>query len=169
MQAREMRGRPRHVFFKWLMGWVGRKIGSLKRATSSKEKWTIACRCGAKRISSQHAQSIPCSRPLFQVAMAKSFTPLYLEAHLQVKPHKTHRFEPPKEVQCRTWHAYVARSTCASQKGQSTPGEDYFWKLRCRKIFSTQNLTKNLCSGALLEVSMSQKRPTEEIERLILT
>ena len=66
--------------------------------------------------------------------MSKKCTPLWREAHFEVKMHKTH--------QCRTTfgscdvekvHAVVARSTFPSQNAQNTPWSDHFWKLRCRK------------------------------------
>jgi len=66
--------------------------------------------------------------------MLKKCTPLWREAHFEVKMYKT--------PQCRTAfgscdvekvHAVVARSTFGSQNVKSTRGSDHFWKLRCRK------------------------------------
>ena len=74
------------------------------------------------------------ARTTLEVDMSKKCTPLWREAHSQVKMHKT--------LQCRTafgsWpvekvHAVVARSTFRSQNVQSTSVSDPFWKLRCRK------------------------------------
>ena len=67
--------------------------------------------------------------------MSKKCTPLWREAHFQVK------------------------------NVQSTPGSDHFWKLRCRKSarrcgakhISKSKCTKHLSSGPLLEVEMSKK------------
>ena len=98
--------------------------------------------------------------------MSKKCTPLWREAHFQVKMYKTH--------QCRTTfgscdvekvHAVVARSTFGSQNVQSTPWSDHFWKLRCRKSArrcGAKHIWKSKCTkhtnvGPLLEVAMSKK------------
>ena len=98
--------------------------------------------------------------------MLKKCTPLWREAHFQVKMYKTHH--------CRTTfgscdvekvHAVVARSTFPSQNVQSTPCSDHFWKLRCRKSarrcgakhISKSKCTKHTMLGPLLEVEMLKK------------
>ena len=98
--------------------------------------------------------------------MSQKCTPLWREAHFQVKMHKTHH--------CRTTfgscdvekvHAVVARSTFPSQNVQNTPAWDHFWKLRCRKSarrcgakhISKSKCTKHTIVGPLLEVAMSKK------------
>ena len=91
----------------------------------------------------------------------KNCTPLWREAHFEVKMYKTHqvrttfgscdvekvhavvlRVKMYKTHQVRTTfgscdvekvHAVVARSSFPSQNVQNTPGPDHFWKLRCRK------------------------------------
>ena len=104
--------------------------------------------------------------PLLEVEMSKKCTPLWREAHFEVKMYKT--------PQCRTtfgsWdvekvHAVVARSTFRSQNVQNTPVSGHFWKLRCRKSarrcgakhISKSKCTKHLSVGRLLEVEMSKK------------
>ena len=65
-------------------------------------------------------------------------------------------------------HAVVARSTFPSQKVQSTPLSDHFWKLRCRKSarrcgtkhISKSTCTKHLSFGPLLEVVIMSKKCT---------
>ena len=96
----------------------------------------------------------------------KNCTPLWREAHFEVKMYKTHH--------CRTtfgsWdvekvHAVMARSTFRSQNLQSTPLSDHFWKLRCRKSarrrgakhISKSKCTKHTIVGPLLDVEMSKK------------
>ena len=96
----------------------------------------------------------------------KKCTPLWREAHFEVKMYKTHH--------CRTTfgscdvekvHAVVARSTFRSQNVQNTPGTDHFGKLRCRKsarrcgakLISKSKCTKHTRYGPLLEVEMSKK------------
>ena len=109
------------VFFQWFEAPEGRKVGSLKR-----------------RVRSQLARW-----------ERKNCTPLWREAHFEVKMYKAHH--------CRTtfgsWdvekvHAVVARSTFPSQNVQSTPCSDHFWKLRCRKsacLCGAKHVSKSKC------------------------
>ena len=90
MQMREKVGKSRNtVFFQWFVAPEGRKVGSLKR-----------------RVRSQ----------LARWAM-KNCTPLWCEAHFEVKMCKTHQVR----TTFGSWdvekvHAVVARSTFPSQK-----------------------------------------------------
>ena len=133
MQMREKVGKSRNtVFSQWFGAPEGRKVGSLKRRVRSQlARWEM-----------------------------KSCTPLWREAHLEVKMLKTPGVRTTfgscdvekvhavfevnmyKTHQVRTtfgsWdvekvHAVVARSTFPSQNVQSKPGPDHFWQLRCRK------------------------------------
>ena len=96
----------------------------------------------------------------------KNCTPLWREAHLQVKMYKA----PPLRTafgscDVEKVHAVVARSTFPSQNVQNTPGPDHFWKLRCRKSArrcGAKNISKSKCtkhtrSGPLLAAEMSKK------------
>jgi hypothetical protein len=67
--------------------------------------------------------------------MLKKCTPLWREAHFEVKMYKTHHVQ----TTFGSWdvekaHAVVAWSTFRSQNVQNTPRSDHFWKLRCRKV-----------------------------------
>ena len=66
--------------------------------------------------------------------MSKKCTPLWREAHLEVKMYKTPQ---PRTTfgscDVEKVHAVVARSTFGSQNAQNTATSDHFWKLRCRK------------------------------------
>ena len=96
----------------------------------------------------------------------KKCTPLWREAHFEVKMYKTPQ---PRTAfgscDVEKVHAIVARSTCRSQNVQNTPCWDQFWKLRCRKSarrrcskhISKSKCTKHLSVGPLLEVEMSKK------------
>ena len=133
--------------------------------------WKLRCRKSARRCGAQHIFKSKRTKhtilgPLFEVEMSKKCTPLWREAHFQVKMYKTH--------QCRTTfgscdvekvHAVVARSTFASQNVQNTPASDHFWKLRCRKsarrcgakhIWKSKVL-KTDGLGPLFEVQMSKR------------
>ena len=94
----------------------------------------------------------------------KSCTPLWREAHFQVKMHKTHHARTTfgsRDV--KKLHAVVAWSTFPSQNAQNTPFSDYFWKLRCRtgarrcgaKHISKSKVQKSEGYGPLLDVQIS--------------
>ena len=139
MQMCEKVGKSRNtVFFQWFGAPEGRKVGSLKRRVRSQlARWEM-----------------------------KKCTPLWREAHLEVKMYKTHH----SRTTFGSWdvekvHAVVARSTFPSQNVQNTPASDHFWKLRCRKSarrcaakhISKSKCTKHTILGPLLEVEMSKK------------
>ena len=139
MQMREKVGKSRNtVCFQWFGAPEGRKVGSLKRRVRSQlARWEM-----------------------------KNCTPLWREAHFEVKMYKAHH----SRTTFTSWdvekvHAVVARSTFPSQNVQSTPGSDHFWKLRCRnsarrcgaKHISKWKCTKHYMFAPLLEVQMSKK------------
>ena len=58
--------------------------------------WKLRCRksarrCGAKHISKSKCTKHTSSGPLLEVEMSKKCTPLWREAHFQVKMYKTHQ------------------------------------------------------------------------------
>ena len=136
---REKVGKSRKtVFFQWFVAPEGRKVGSLKR-----------------RVRSQLA-----------TGAMKNCTPLWREAHFEVKSVKNWR----SRTTFGSWdvkkvHAVVARSTFPSQNVQNTPGPDHFWQLRCRKSArrcGAKHILKSKCTkhtilGPLLEAQMSKK------------
>jgi len=61
-------------------------------------------------------------------------TPLWREAHCQVKMYKAHqRWSTFGNWDVEKVHDIVSWSTCRSQNLQSTPASEHFWKLRCAK------------------------------------
>ena len=87
---------------------------------------------------SQNVQNTPLFGPLLEVAMSKKCTPLWCEAHFQVKMYKTHQVRTTfGSCDVEKVHAVVARSTFRSQNVQSTPCSDHFWRFRCRKSVRT--------------------------------
>ena len=112
---------------------------NVKNTRGSDHFWKLRCRKSARRCGAKHISKSKCTKhtilgQFLEVAMSKKCTPLWREAHFQVKTHKT--------PQCRTTfgscdvekvHAVVARSTFPSQNVQNTSVSDDFWKLRCRK------------------------------------
>ena len=123
MQMREKVGKSRNtVFFQWFGAPEGRKVGSLKRRVRSQlARWEM-----------------------------KNCTPLWREAHFQVKMYKT----PQRRTTFGSWdvekvHAVVARSTFRSQNVKNTPFSDHFWKLRCWKSArrcGAKHISKSKCT-----------------------
>ena len=95
----------------------------------------IARRCGLKHISKSKCIKHTTFGPLLEVEMSKKCTPLWREAHFQVKMYKTHQ---PRTTfgscDVEKVHAVVARST-----------------------FPSQNVQKHTTFGPLLEVEMCKK------------
>ena len=139
IQMREKVGKSRNtVFFQWFVAPEGRKVGSLKRRVRSQlARWEM-----------------------------KNCTPLWREAHFQVKSVKNWRSRTTFwNSDVEKVHAVVARSTFRSQNVQNTPASDHFWKLRCRKSarrcgakhISKSKVLKTDGLGPLFEVQMSKK------------
>ena len=139
MQMREKVGKLRNtVFFQGFVAPEGRKVGSLKRRVRSQlARWEM-----------------------------KNCTPLWREAHFQVKMYKTHH----GRTTFGSWdvekvHAVVARSTFPSQNVQNTGVRTTFGSSdveksarRCgAKHISNSKCTKHFSSGPFLEVEMSKK------------
>ena len=73
--------------------------------------------------------------PLFEVEMSKNCTPLWREAHFQVKMLKNWRSRSTFwSSDVEKLHAAVARSAFVSQNVQNTCVLPHFLKFRCRKI-----------------------------------
>ena len=120
---REKVGKSRNtVFCQWLVAPEGRKVGSLKRRVRSQlARWEM-----------------------------KNCTPLWREAHLQVKMHKTPGSRTTfGSCDVEKVHAVVARSTARSENVQNTSVSDHVWKLRCRKSVrrcGTKHISKWKCT-----------------------
>ena len=130
-------------------------------------RWRKSARCcGAKHISKSKCTKHHMFAPPLEVRILTKCTPLWREAHFQVKLYKTHHFRTTfGSSDVEKVHADVARSTFPSQNVQNTLAPDHFWKLRCRKSacrcgakhISKSKCTKHTRSGPLLAVAMSKK------------
>ena len=84
--------------------------------------WKLRCRKSARRCGAKHISKSKCTKhtnvgPLLEVAMSKKCTPLWREAHFQVKMYKTHHSRTTfGSCDVEKVHAVVARSTFPSQK-----------------------------------------------------
>ena len=97
--------------------------------------WDVesARRCGAKHISKWKCTKHTILGPLLEVEMSKKCTPLWREAHFEVKMCKTlHVRATFGGSDVEKVHAVVARSTFRSENVQNTRGSDHFWRFRCR-------------------------------------
>ena len=100
--------------------------------------WQLRCRKSARRCGAKHISKSKCTKrlssgPLLEVEMSKKCTPLWREAHFQVKMYKTLGVRTTfGGSNVEKVHAVVARSTFQSQNVQNTRGSDHFWRFRCR-------------------------------------
>ena len=101
----------------------------------------IARRCGAKHISKSKCTKHLSFGVFLEVAMSKKRTPLWREAHFQVKMLKTLGVRTTfGRCDVEKVHAVVARSTFRSENVQNTPCSDHFWRFRCRFAWQAQGI-----------------------------
>ena len=125
----------------------------------------IARRCGEKHILKSKCTKHVSFGPLLKVTMSKNCTPLWREAHFEVKMLKNWG----SQTTFWSWdvqklHAAVARSTFWSQNHKTLTVSEHFWKFRCRKIarrcgekhIRKSKCPKYLCLAAFLQVQMSK-------------
>ena len=95
--------------------------------------WQLRCRKSAKHISKSKCTKHTRFGPLLEVEMSKKCTPLWREAHFQVKMYKApHVRATFQGSDVEKVHAVVARSTFGSQNVKNTRGSDHFCRFRCR-------------------------------------
>ena len=119
--------------------------------------WKFRCRKSARRCGAKHISKSKCTKhtmlgPLLEVEMWKKCTPLWREAHFEVKMYKTlHVRATFGGSDVEKVHAVVARSTFRSQNVKNTRGSDHFWRFRCR--FASLHYT-TLHSTTLLSTTL---------------
>ena len=112
---------------------------NVQNTSASDRFWKLRCRKSARRCGAKHISKSKCTKhtrsgPLLEVQMSKKCTPLWREAHFQVKMYKAHHSRTTfGSSDVEKVHAVVARSTFRSQNEQNTPCSDHFWRFRCRK------------------------------------
>ena len=99
---------------------------NVQNTSASDHFWKLRCRKSARRCGAKHISKWKCTKhtmvgPLLAVEMSKKCTPLWREAHFQVKMYKAHQ----GRTTFGSWdvekvHAVVARSTFGSQNVQNT-------------------------------------------------
>ena len=111
---------------------------NFKNTRGSDHFWRFRCRkskrrCGAKHISKSKCTKHTMYGPFLEVQMSKKCTPLWREAHFEVKMYKTHHVRTifgGSDVE--KVHTVVARSTFRNQNVKNTRGSDHFWRFKCR-------------------------------------
>ena len=112
--------------------------------------WKLRCRKSARRCGAKHILKSKCTKhttfgPLLEVEMSKKCTPLWREAHFEVKMYKTpHVRATFGGSDVEKVHTVVARSTFRSKNVQNTRGSDHFWRFRCR--FASIHYTTGQCT-----------------------
>ena len=69
---------------------------NVQNTSASDHFWKLRCRKSARRCGAKHILKSKCTKhtsvgPLLEVEMSKKCTPLWREAHLEVKMYKTHQ------------------------------------------------------------------------------
>ena len=109
---------------------------NVQNTPGSDHFWKLRCRKSARRCGAKHISKSKCTKHtilVLEVEMSKKCTPLWREAHFQVKMYKTHYVGTTfggSDVE--KVHAVVARRTFRSKNVQNTRGTDHFWRFRCR-------------------------------------
>ena len=116
---------------------------NLQNTTCSPHFWKLRCRKSARRCGAKHISKSKCAKhhmfaPLLEVAMSKKCTPLWREAHFQVK-------------MCKTPHVRATFGSCDVEKVHAVVA---------RSTFPSQNVQNTTCFAPLLEVRMSLRVTT---------
>ena len=147
---------------------------NVQNTRGSDHFWNLRCRKSARRCGAKHISKSKCTKhlsfgPLLGVEMSKKCTPLWREAHFQVKMYKTHHGRTTfGSCDVEKVHAVVARSTFPSQVLKTDglgPLLEVQMSKKCRKSarrcgakhISKSKCTKHTMVGPLLELEMSKK------------
>ena len=111
---------------------------NVQNTPGSDHFWKLWCRKSARRCGAKHISKSKCTKhtilgALLEVEMSKKCTPLWREAHFEVKSVKNWRSRTTFGASdVEKVHAAVARSTFPSQNVKNTRVSDHFWRFRCR-------------------------------------
>ena len=143
------------------------------------QSWKLRCSrsarcCGAKHMSKSKCTKHTTFRALLEVQMSKKCTPLWREAHVEVKMYKAHHVQSTfGSSDVEKVHAVVARSTCRSYNVRSTPGSEHFLKfgaLLCGRRKGLCTLPKVSKTRGLCRISKNAGRRgafEEDLQRCI--
>ena len=104
----------------------------VQNTPASDHFWKLKCWKGARCCGAKHILKSKCTKhtivgPPLEVEMSKKCTPLWREAHFQVKMCKTLHVRATLEVQMSKKCTPLWRENV-----QNTRGSDHFWRFRCR-------------------------------------
>ena len=123
---------------------------NVKNIRGSGHFWRFRCPKRARHCCAKHISKSKCTKQtrrgrLLALEMSKKCTPLWREAHFEVKTLKTLGVRTTfggSDVE--KVHAIAARSTFRSQNVKNTRASDHFWRLRCR--FASLHYTTIHCT-----------------------
>ena len=147
---------------------------NVQNTPGSDHFWKLRCRksarrCGAKHISKSKRTKHTRFGPLLEVEMLKKCTPLWREAHFQVKMHKTlHARTTFGGSDVEKVHAVVARSTFPSQNVQSTRVSDHFLEVQMSLRYTTLHYT-TLHSTTLHYITLHSTTPQLQLHNYTAT
>ena len=119
---------------------------NVQNTPGSDNFWMLRCRksargCGAKHISKSKCTKHTRFGPLLEVAMPKKCTPLWREAHFEVKMYKAHQLRTTfGSCDVEKVHTVVARNTFLFKDVKYTTCSDHFWTFRCRFAWQAQGI-----------------------------
>ena len=128
---------------------------NVKNTRGSDDFWKLRCRKSARRCGAKHISKSKCTNhtrfgPLLEVEISKKCTPLWREAHFQVKMLKTLGVRTTfGSCDVEKVHAVVARSTFPSQNVQNTTCSRHFWRFGCWKSArrcGAKHISKSKCT-----------------------
>ena len=207
IQVREKVGKSRNtVFFQWFVASEGRKVGSLKRRVRSPlgrwemknctplwreaqlevkmhkthRSWTTFGSWNVEKVHAVVARSTFPSQsvgPLLEVDMSKKCTPLWREAHFEVKMYKTHRLRSTfgswdVEKCTPLWReAHIQVKTLKAQHARTTfEGSDVVLRGRCQGFYTAYTAPKMSKTWGFWSISQNDGRHgtfEEDLERCI--
>ena len=144
---------------------------NVQNTPGSDHFWKLRCRKSARRCGAKHILKSKCPKhlsfgPLLEVEMSKKCTPLWREAHFQVKfVQNTSASDHFWKLRCRKSARRCGAKHISKSKCPKHTRFGPLLKLRCRKSarrcgakhISKSKCTKHTRSGPLLEVKMSKK------------
>ena len=110
---------------------------NVQNTPGSDNFWMLRCRksargCGAKHISKSKCTKHTRFGPLLEVAMSKKCTPLWREAHFEVKMYRAHQLRTTfGSCDVEKVHTVVARNTFRFKDVKYTTCSDHFLTFRC--------------------------------------
>ena len=128
---------------------------NVQNTPASDHFWKLRCRKSARRCGAKHISKSKCTKhtmvgPLLEVEMSKKCTPLWREAHFEVKMYKTHQgFGPLLEVEMSKKCTPLWREAHLEVKMYKThQGFGPLLEFRCRKSArrcGAKHISKSKC------------------------